>query len=175
MDLGVHLKPTAYSLRHARGYGKSAVRSWDFEGSMDNKNYFVLSQHRLDKSLNECGSTATFFLEDAAKGGASLDFLSISNTLYLDKTIRYVRIQQRGFNASDMTHYLSLSGFEIYGEIVDVVSEPLTIPLESSLVPKPSSGSTSRAMRLQQQMFPPRPSGSDRSGKESKSKSRFAC
>jgi hypothetical protein len=84
--------------------------------------------------------------------------------LFVEKKIRFVRIQQRGYNASEMTHYLSLSGFEIYGELLDVVVEPLTVPAE------PKSTGSSRNLRLQQQMFPPRPSG-DRSSKESKSKS----
>lgn len=66
-----------------------------------------------------------------------------------------------------MTHYLSLSGFEIYGELLDAVVEALAVPAES----KPS-GASSRALRLQQQMFPPRPNGESRSGKESKSKSK---
>jgi E3 ubiquitin-protein ligase HECTD1 len=65
IDLGVYIKPSAYTLRHARGYGKSALRTWDLEGSEDNKTYFFLKRHHGDKSLNECGSTATFFLDDA--------------------------------------------------------------------------------------------------------------
>jgi E3 ubiquitin-protein ligase HECTD1 len=28
IDLGVSIIPTAYTLRHARGYGKSALRNW---------------------------------------------------------------------------------------------------------------------------------------------------
>lgn len=34
---------------------------------------------------------------------------------------RYIRIAQNGKNASNQNHYLSLSGFEIYGDVVDVV------------------------------------------------------
>ena len=33
---------------------------------------------------------------------------------------RYVRIKQNGKNANGHTHYLSLSGFEIYGEVKGV-------------------------------------------------------
>lgn len=33
---------------------------------------------------------------------------------------RYIRIQQNGKNASGQTHYLSLSGFEIYGTVTGV-------------------------------------------------------
>lgn len=38
---------------------------------------------------------------------------------------RYVRIHQNGKNASGQTHYLSLSGFELYGAVVNVVEEAL--------------------------------------------------
>lgn len=31
IDLGVWFIPTAYSLRHARGYGRSALRTWQFQ------------------------------------------------------------------------------------------------------------------------------------------------
>jgi len=36
---------------------------------------------------------------------------------------RYVRIQQNGKNASGQTHYLSLSGFEIYGSVTGVCND----------------------------------------------------
>jgi hypothetical protein len=62
------MKPTAYSLRHARGYGKSSLRTWDFEGSEDGKSWIVLKKHQADRSLQEAGSTATFFLDETSKG-----------------------------------------------------------------------------------------------------------
>ena len=34
------------------------------------------------------------------------------------------RIQQTGPNASGQTHYLSLSGFEVYGSITGVTDDP---------------------------------------------------
>lgn len=36
---------------------------------------------------------------------------------------RHIRIQQTGKNASGQTHYLSLSGFEIYGTITGVCDD----------------------------------------------------
>jgi len=36
---------------------------------------------------------------------------------------RYIRIQQNGKNASGQTHYLSLSGFEIYGTVTGVCND----------------------------------------------------
>ena len=36
---------------------------------------------------------------------------------------RHIRIQQMGKNASGQTHYLSLSGFEIYGSVAGVCDD----------------------------------------------------
>ena len=36
---------------------------------------------------------------------------------------RHVRIQQSGKNASGQTHYLSMSGFEIYGTVTGVCDD----------------------------------------------------
>lgn len=38
---------------------------------------------------------------------------------------RHVRLQQAGKNASGQTHYLSLSGLELYGTVIRGVEEPL--------------------------------------------------
>lgn len=38
---------------------------------------------------------------------------------------RHFRLQQAGKNASGQTHYLSLSGLEIYGTVVGAVDEAL--------------------------------------------------
>jgi E3 ubiquitin-protein ligase HECTD1 len=40
-----------------------------------------------------------------------------------DPGFRHVRIQQNGRNASGQTHYLSLSGFEIYGKVLSVCDD----------------------------------------------------
>lgn len=108
IDLGVFILPTAYTLRHARGYGRSALRNWMLQVSKDANNWTTLLTHVDDKSLTEPGSTCTWVLEcptDEAHG------------------YRHVRIQQNGRNASNQTHYLSLSGFEIYGRVVSVCED----------------------------------------------------
>ena len=104
IDLGMWLQPTAYTLRHARGYGRSAVRSWQLQGSKDGVNWVNIKEHVGDEKLGEPGSTATWTLETEAE-------------------YRHVRIQQMGKNASAQTHYLSLSGFEIYGKVTGVCDE----------------------------------------------------
>ncbi|XP_052854486.1 E3 ubiquitin-protein ligase Ufd4 [Drosophila gunungcola] len=108
IDLGVYIIPTAYTLRHARGYGRSALRNWLLQGSKDGLSWTTLSSHVDDKSLVEPGSTATWPITCAA-----------------DDSLRYrhIRIQQNGRNASGQTHYLSLSGFEIYGRVVGVADD----------------------------------------------------
>lgn len=102
IDLGVFIIPTGYTLRHARGYGRSALRSWQLQVSKDGSEWFTLYDHVEDNCLVEPGSTASWPLEpveDEKEGW------------------RHVRIQQNGKNSSAQTHYLSLSGFEIYGTV----------------------------------------------------------
>lgn len=43
---------------------------------------------------------------------------------------RYLRIAQNGKNSSGQTCYLSVSGFEVYGEIVDAVIDGFTVVKE---------------------------------------------
>jgi hypothetical protein len=107
-DLGLSIYPSVYTLRHAEGYNRSALRNWTFEGSQDNKRWYVISRHNNDESLNEPGDTASW---------------SVNANLGL--SFRFFRIVQQGYNVSGKTYYLSLSGFEIYGTVVDVVNDPL--------------------------------------------------
>lgn len=109
IDLGVFIVPTAYTLRHARGYGRSALRNWLLQGSKDGVNWTTLTTHSDDKSLSEPGSTATWPIFDTADTDG--------------QGYRHIRIQQNGRNASGQTHYLSLSGFEIYGRVVSVCED----------------------------------------------------
>ncbi|KAK5970210.1 E3 ubiquitin-protein ligase hecd-1 [Trichostrongylus colubriformis] len=133
IDLGVFLYPTAYTLRHARGYGRSALRNWLLQGSKDKQVWEVLVAHSDDTSLGDPGSTATWPIEDDRTKGP----------------FRYLRIAQNGKNSSGQTCYLSVSGFEVYGEIVDVVIDGFPVTKEEkdrsgcsigkSKIPLPSS------------------------------------
>ncbi|KAJ1366082.1 hypothetical protein KIN20_026670 [Parelaphostrongylus tenuis] len=131
IDLGILIYPTAYTLRHARGYGRSALRNWLLQGSKDKQIWEVLVAHSDDTSLGDPGSTATWPIEDDRSKGP----------------FRYFRIAQNGKNSSGQTYYLSISGFEIYGEIVDVIVDGFTpqkddksgCPLGKSKIPLPSS------------------------------------
>nr|CAD7443552.1 unnamed protein product [Timema bartmani] len=108
IDLGLWVVPSSYTLRHARGYGRSALRNWFFQVSKDGLNWTTLYAHLDDSSLNEPGSTSSWPLEppsDETQGW------------------RHIRLQQTGKNASGQTHYLSLSGFEIYGTVTGVCED----------------------------------------------------
>ncbi|XP_069065178.1 E3 ubiquitin-protein ligase HECTD1 isoform X4 [Pleurodeles waltl] len=110
IDMGLWVLPSAYTLRHARGYGRSALRNWVFQVSKDGQSWSTLYTHVDDSSLNEPGSTATWPLDppkDEKQGW------------------RHIRIKQMGKNASGQTHYLSLSGFELYGTVNGVCEDQL--------------------------------------------------
>ncbi|XP_062549270.1 E3 ubiquitin-protein ligase Ufd4 isoform X2 [Armigeres subalbatus] len=108
IDLGMYVIPTAYTLRHARGYGRSALRNWMFQMSKDGVSWVTMMTHSDDKSLAEPGSTCTWPIECSAEE---------------QQGWRHVRIHQNGRNASGQTHYLSLSGFEIYGKVTSVCDD----------------------------------------------------
>ncbi|XP_051775957.1 E3 ubiquitin-protein ligase HECTD1 isoform X9 [Erpetoichthys calabaricus] len=110
IDLGLWVVPSAYTLRHARGYGRSALRNWVFQVSKDGQNWTTLYTHVDDCSLNEPGSTATWPLDPPKEEKQGW---------------RHVRIKQMGKNASGQTHYLSLSGFELYGTVNAVCEDQL--------------------------------------------------
>ncbi|XP_020287405.1 E3 ubiquitin-protein ligase HECTD1 isoform X2 [Pseudomyrmex gracilis] len=108
IDLGVWIIPNAYTLRHARGYGRSALRNWMFQASKDGVTWITLYAHVDDCSLNDPGSTATWTLEPPNEETQGW---------------RHLRLQQIGKNASGQTHYLSVSGFEVYGEVTGVCED----------------------------------------------------
>ncbi|XP_023647937.1 E3 ubiquitin-protein ligase HECTD1 isoform X8 [Paramormyrops kingsleyae] len=110
IDLGLWFIPSAYTLRHARGYGRSALRNWIFQVSKDGQNWMTLYTHVDDCSLNEPGSTATWPLDPSKEEKQGW---------------RHIRIKQMGKNASGQTHYLSLSGLELYGAVSGVCEDQL--------------------------------------------------
>jgi len=77
--------------------------------SKDGTNWTTLYTHVDDTALNEPGNTATWSIEINDKEEI--------------QGWRHVRIQQNGKNASGQTHYLSLSGFEIYGSVTGICED----------------------------------------------------
>ena len=53
--MGVWLIPDCYTMRHAPGYGRSALRTWQLQGSKDGHKWTTLSDHVDDMLLNEPG------------------------------------------------------------------------------------------------------------------------
>lgn len=84
------------------------MRNWLFQVSKDGSNWLTLFTHVDDCALNEPGSTASWPLDPPADE---------------EQGWRHVRLQQTGKNASGQTHYLSLSGFEIYGIVTGVCDD----------------------------------------------------
>lgn len=87
---------------------RSALRNWLFQVSKDGSNWLTLFTHVDDCALNEPGSTASWPLDPPSEEVQGW---------------RHVRLQQTGKNASGQTHYLSLSGFEIYGVVTGVCDD----------------------------------------------------
>ena len=87
---------------------RSALRNWQFQMSKDGVTWTTLMTHENDTSLNEPGSTMTWPLEIDGEEKQGW---------------RHVRLHQMGKNASGQTHYLSLSGFEIYGNVTGVCDD----------------------------------------------------
>ena len=110
IDTGLVVRPRSYTLRHARGYSRSALRSWVFQGSKDNTEWFALSTHTNDESLTDAGTTHTWHLEPHA-----------------EEPFRFFRILMTGPGADSSHNYLSLSGFELYGTVVDVVEDDVFV------------------------------------------------
>ena len=56
IDLGLWFYPTAYTLRHSRGYGsRSALRNWLLQVSKDGHDWLTLHTHENDSRLGEPG------------------------------------------------------------------------------------------------------------------------
>ncbi len=79
------------------------------QASKDGTNWTTLHDYQDDQSLNEPGSTATWHLP--------------AHWSKETQGWRHIRIQQTGKNASGQTHYLSLSGLELYGSVTGVCEE----------------------------------------------------
>nr|CAB3252456.1 E3 ubiquitin-protein ligase HECTD1 [Phallusia mammillata] len=108
MDFGLWVIPSMYTIRHSRGYSKSALRSWLLQASKDGLNWTTLITHNDDQYLNEPGSTASWQIPGQANE---------------TKGWRHFRLQQNGKNSSKQMAYLSVSGFEIYGLVTGICDD----------------------------------------------------
>jgi len=94
------LVPNFYTLRHGGLSKADMLRTWTLQGSNDGKNWVVLRRHNNDQSLSGNFGTASWAVPD--------------------QTISYkhFRVLQTG-HSSSFNNFLSLSGFELYGDLYD--------------------------------------------------------
>jgi len=95
---GISVVPTCYSVRHGGNFQADSLRTWDFQGSSDSKNWTSINKHVNDKSLNGNYASHTWEVK--------------SN----DRPMTSFRILQKGHNSSKR-NFLVISGFELYGEL----------------------------------------------------------
>ena len=107
---GYRIRPSAYTLRHYSSWDLEALRNWKFEASLNGTEWYTLSMHSDDASLDRKGATHTWTLN--GQQGQFTQF----------------RVWQTGFN-SNGHHYLALSGFELYGELIDN-GHPISSPFD---------------------------------------------
>ncbi len=110
--LGIKVQPTHYSMRHYSSFDTECVRNWRLEGSNNSTTGYdgqwtLLLKHINDTSLNHKGATHTWVL-----------LPNQNNANNNNNSYSQYRLFQFGVN-SNQHHYLPLSGFEIYGTIVD--------------------------------------------------------
>ena len=96
--LDMKIKPSAYKLRSYSDGDGHFLLNWNFEGSNDGSNWITLKSHSNDSTIADFG----------AIGSWSVD----CNVFY-----KFFRILLTGLTKT-MTHYLSVSGFELYGTLV---------------------------------------------------------
>eukprot|EP01083_Nonionella_stella_P037399 101947_1 len=96
--------PTHYTLRHYESWDTEALRFWRFEGSNDGERWYSLRKHKMDCHLNKKGATHTWALPGVSE--------------YYSR----FRIKMTGPN-SNKHWYLSISGIELYGSMIDASSD----------------------------------------------------
>ena len=95
--------PTYYTIRHGGKYRADSLRNWDFQGSVDGKEWTLLRRHTDDCSLSAPMAYHSWPIE-------------LSNL----PPLRCFRILQTGHNYSSH-NFLVVSGLEIYGELFNWV------------------------------------------------------
>lgn len=106
------VRPTRYTLRHYSSWDTEALRHWKFQGSVDGSDWVVLRDHVDDTTLSRKGQAATWEIP--------------AQPHYF----RYFRVLMTGKN-SNGHNYLSLSGFELYGDLTEEIHE-LRSPIASA-------------------------------------------
>jgi len=85
------------------------LRNWSLQGSNDGKNWTLLKKHVNDNTLNSNFGTASWPVKEATRN------------------FRHFRVLQTGHNSSG-NNFLSLSGFELYGELYEAKKDGYISP-----------------------------------------------
>jgi hypothetical protein len=91
------VKPTHYSIDSS--FNHYSLRSWVFEGSIDDLSWIVLDDQKDDSTMNSSRPIGTF-------------------AVYPSLECRFVRLRQNGENASG-NYVLALCAFEIFGHLIE--------------------------------------------------------
>ena len=133
IDLGKYYRvfPQAYTLRHGSSQGILALRDWTLEGSQDGRKWFPVRRHLGDEELPRTAfSTHTWKIEKTMQRKCRL--LRVVQTRPVDVAQRLGSgaAKQAGGDAGregkhhhtghPTHHALFLSGFEVYGKLVEV-------------------------------------------------------
>jgi hypothetical protein len=97
------VSPAYYTIKADNG--GYYVKGWEVEGSNDNNTWTRLDS-RVTNDLSSGGAVRTYPIPDAS----TIPFF------------RYIRLRQTSTNANN-THYLALSGLELFGRIKPKISD----------------------------------------------------
>lgn len=88
--------PTHYTLRHGENFRSDFLRTWDFQGSKDGREWTLLRRHTNDQSLREPSQVCTWSIET-------------------EHAFQKFRVLQTG-HSSNNRNFLVLSGIELHGD-----------------------------------------------------------
>jgi hypothetical protein len=100
---GRSVSPTHYTIKSDNG--GYYIKAWEIEGSNDNKTWT-----RLDNQITSDHTSGSVVRTYSIQNASTIPFF------------RYIRLCQTNTNANN-THYLALSGFEIFGRVKPKLSE----------------------------------------------------
>jgi len=107
----LRILPTHYTIRHGWKRGKFCLRDWIFEGSSDGVTWTVIKQHDNDRTLEMSPTNSKVWA------------LGYAQSTERPKCFKYLRVRIIAPN-SHGSYTLSMSGFEVFGGVVDA-KQPL--------------------------------------------------
>eukprot|EP01083_Nonionella_stella_P046664 124921_1 len=102
------IKLRRYMLRHYKSWDTEGLRNWRLEGSVNGRDWILLSEHHQDATLNKKGACGVWKVD-------------------CKKYMSFFRIWQTGLNANKH-NYLALSCIEFYGSLRELSAENAVVP-----------------------------------------------